>query len=105
MLPPQTQRAAAHPLRRAAQSRTALLLVVNHGAAPYLQRGVSLRFLSLLPQEDEIVYPPCTYLRPTGRTALIELGEVSELGDGSRAARGGETLRWEVVEVETVFGS
>ena len=79
-----------------AQSRTALLLLVNPNG-PYLQQGVSLRFLSLIPQEDEIVYPPCTYLRPTGRTALIELGDASVTGvDG---------LRLEVVEMETVFGS
>ena len=86
---------------RFAQSRTALLLVVN-ARGSYLQRGVSLRFLSMLPQEDEFVYPPCTYLRPTGRTALIELGE---LGEGPVVPDGEGPLHWEVVEVETVFGS
>ena len=58
-----------------ATSREPLLLLVT--AKTFLQRGASLDFLSCLPHEREVCYPPSTYLKPTGRTQHVELaGEV-----------------------------
>ena len=38
-----------------------------------LQRGADLQWLSVFPTEEEILYPPLTYLQPTGRTQVIEV--------------------------------
>ncbi len=38
-----------------------------------LQRGADLSFLSAAPTEAEVLFPPLTYLQPTGRTQTIEL--------------------------------
>jgi hypothetical protein len=38
-----------------------------------LQRGADLQWLSAFPAEEEILYPPLTYLQPTGRTQIIQL--------------------------------
>jgi hypothetical protein len=40
-----------------------------------LQRGADLEWLSAFPTEAEILYPPLTYLQPTGRTQVIEVGK------------------------------
>jgi hypothetical protein len=40
-----------------------------------LQRGAELQWLSAFPTEEEILYPPLTYLQPTGRTQVIEVGK------------------------------
>ena len=50
-----------------AHSRASLLLLVNTEGA-FMQRGASLVWLSTAPHERECVFPPCTYLKPTGRT-------------------------------------
>ena len=39
-----------------------------------LQRGADLQWLSAFPAEAEVLYPPLTYLQPTGRTQKLELG-------------------------------
>ena len=54
-----------------ATSREALVFLVT--AKTFLQHGASLDFLSCLPHEREVCYPPATYLKPTGRTQLMEL--------------------------------
>jgi hypothetical protein len=38
-----------------------------------LQRGADLQWVSAFPSEAEILYPPLTYLQPTGRTQVIKL--------------------------------
>jgi hypothetical protein len=38
-----------------------------------LQRGADLQWLSVFPAEAEILFPPLTYLQPTGRTQAVEL--------------------------------
>jgi hypothetical protein len=40
-----------------------------------LQRGAELQWLSAFPAEAEILYPPLTYLQPTGRTQTIEIND------------------------------
>jgi hypothetical protein len=38
-----------------------------------LQRGAELEWLSAFPAEKEILFPPLTYLQPTGKTQVIEI--------------------------------
>lgn len=45
-----------------------LLRIVTENA---LQRGASVKFLSCFPGEDEILYPPLTYMQPTGRIQVV----------------------------------
>ena len=54
----------------------ALLLKVR--TKSFMQRGASLSYLSAFPAESEILYPPLTYLKPTGRTMEVH-------GDGTGA--------------------
>ena len=46
----------------------------------FMMRGASLRYLSAFPQEEEILYPPLTYLQPTGPPVEVRV----ELDDGTR---------------------
>ena len=61
---------------RFATSRSSLLFLIT--ARSFMQRGASLRFLSCFPSESEYAYPPCTYLRPTGRWQRVELSDMSQ---------------------------
>ena len=38
-----------------------------------MQRGADLKFLSAFPAESEYLYPPLTFLRPTGKHAEISI--------------------------------
>jgi hypothetical protein len=38
-----------------------------------LQRGADLEWLSAFPTEAEILFPPLTYLQPTGKTQVVEI--------------------------------
>jgi hypothetical protein len=40
-----------------------------------LQRGTNLAWVSAFPCDAEVIYPPLTYLQPTGRTQVIEFGD------------------------------
>ena len=42
-----------------------------------LQRGADLKWVSAFPSEAEILYPPLTYLQPTGRTQVVEVNGCS----------------------------
>ena len=42
-----------------------------------LDRGASMAFVSAFPQEAEYLYPPLTFMQPTGRTETVEVGECS----------------------------
>ena len=55
-----------------------------------MERGVDLSFLSCFPAEAEHLFPPLTYLCPTGNTQRVALADGSEV---------------EVVEVEPTFGT
>mmetsp|Transcript_9652 Transcript_9652/g.29898 ORF Transcript_9652/g.29898 Transcript_9652/m.29898 type:complete len:201 (+) Transcript_9652:702-1304(+) len=39
----------------------------------FMQYGAELRWLSAFPEEEEVLYPPLTYLQPTGRTQTLQL--------------------------------
>ena len=69
-------------------SRNALVQVIN--ARTFMQRGADLAWLSTAPHEQEYLYPPCTYLKPTGKVQDVSLGE---------------GLRCTVIEVSPHMGS
>jgi len=62
-----------------------LFKVATHG---FIDRGADLRFLSAFPNEAEFLYPPLTYLRPTGKRDTICIGQ------------GSEKVEYTVIEVE-----
>ena len=55
----------------------------------FMDQGVSIAYLSCFPTEDEMLYPPLTYLRPRGEPKSLRVGEVD----------------FTLVAVEPVFGS
>ena len=45
---------------------------------PYMcPSGADISFLSAFPTEKEVLYPPLTFLRATGQTQKIEIGDGS----------------------------
>lgn len=55
-------------------SSTALLLKLATASA--MERGSDISFLSAFPGEAEVLFPPLTYLRPTGNVAKdLQVGE------------------------------
>ena len=44
-------------------------------AENYIKGWFFIDFLSCLPHEREVCYPPCTYLKPTGRTQRVEMSD------------------------------
>lgn len=42
-----------------------------------LQFGADLKWLSAFPNEAEVVYPPLTYLQPTGRMQMVKAGDLT----------------------------
>ena len=71
-----------------AAARNALVQVIT--TKTFMQRGADLAWLSTAPHEQEYLYPPCTYLKPTGRVQRVELTDA---------------LRCVVVEVAPHMGS
>ena len=58
-------------------SRQSLLFkIVSHG---FMTMGADVRWLSAFPDEEEIVYPPLTYLKPTGRQQEVEVERDGQL--------------------------
>ena len=63
--------------------------------AGFMERGASLRWVSAFPDEDEVLYPPLTYLQPTGRKEQVTVKQP-----------GGEAVvDFRVVEVAPHFAS
>jgi len=58
-----------------AQSGSSLLLKLRTHS--FLQRGVSLEFLTAFPGEEEFLFPPLTCLTPTGRRMVVTKGSVT----------------------------
>ena len=57
----------------------------------WLSVGVNVQWLSAFPEERELIYPPLTFLQPTGRSETLEV------------VRHGEPLSITVVEVRPVI--
>ena len=56
---------------RYALSRRSLLFRVT--APSFMQAGADLSFVSAFSAEQEMLYPPGTYLRPTGQDQIVDL--------------------------------
>ncbi|KOO32590.1 hypothetical protein Ctob_010286 [Chrysochromulina tobinii] len=46
-------------------------LLVKLRTDSFVERGASIQFLSAFPAEEEVLYPPLTFLRPTGKSTTI----------------------------------
>jgi hypothetical protein len=57
----------------------------------FMTTGADVHWLSAYPEEAEVLFPPLTYLQPTGRTETVTI------------RRGGEELSFTVVEVHPQF--
>ena len=55
-----------------AASSQALLFKVK--SEDFMNRGIDISWLSAFPEERESLYPPLTYLRPTGRRETVKVG-------------------------------
>ena len=67
-------------MRRYALGDSSLLFKLR--ADSFMDRGADIAFLSAFPSEREYVYPPLTYLKPTGKLETIHVA-AGEVGDGS----------------------
>ena len=59
----------------------------------FLQLGADLQWLSVFPGEDEILYPPLTFLKPTGNVEQVETTDCD-----------GESVSFLVIEVQPTIG-
>ena len=50
-------------------------LVLRLKVDNFMQFGADVQWLSAFPAEAEVVFPPLTYLQPTGRTQILEVGD------------------------------
>jgi len=57
----------------------------------FLAVGAELQWLSAFPGEAEVLYPPLTYLKPTGKTSTVDVDHE------------GQRISFTVVEVEPVL--
>lgn len=39
----------------------------------FMERGADLEWISCFPEERECLFPPCTFLSPTGRTQKLKM--------------------------------
>lgn len=63
------------------------LLFVLHTDS-FMARGADIAYLSCFPNEAEYLFPPLTYLRPTGKAEVLNLDEIMTL-----RTRGGVVIR------------
>ena len=71
-------------------------LILKIRTASFMQRGASISFLSAFPAESEYLYPPLTFLKPTGRKDEVVV--TPHIWGG-----GGVAAKFTVIEVEPVF--
>ena len=82
--------------------RAALLFKLRTNT--FMGRGASLRFVSAFPDEDECLFPPLTYLKPTRKAPVtVTLGGENGAGAAGAAANGGR-LVVTVIEVVPHLG-
>ena len=62
--------AVAYAVRNSQTLRSLLFRIVTDNN---LQRGADLQWLSMFPGEAETLYPPLTYLQPTGRRQVVKV--------------------------------
>ena len=87
--PMSTTTSLAVAVRYSASRCSVLLQLITDS---FRDRGANLRWISAFPGEDEVLYPPLTYLAPTGRRQVVE---------GEGAAKG---VSFTIIEVHPSFG-
>jgi len=55
-------------------STTAHALLFKLRTDSFMQRGASIQFLSAFAVEEEVLYPPLTFLKPTGKKMILPFG-------------------------------
>ena len=78
-------------LEYSAGAQTRLILKI--ATSSFMDRGAALKYLSAFPAEEEFLYPPLTYLKPTGQQEVVTVPI-----DGAK-------VTFHVVEVTPRFGS
>lgn len=68
----------------------------------FMTIGADISFLSCFASEREYVFPPLTYLQPTGRPKEV-VSITPSSSDGASASEQSETLVFQIVEVEPVM--
>ena len=61
-------------VRYSASQSSVLLRMVTKS---FIERGADISYLSAFPGEAEVLFPPLTYLKPTGRTEEVATGDAS----------------------------
>ena len=59
----------------------------------FIKCGADISYLSAFPAEQEFLYPPLTFLKPTGRSEVVKV--TPHVWGG-----GGSTVQFTVIEVE-----
>jgi hypothetical protein len=70
-------------------ARSAQPVLIKLRTDSFMARGADISFLSAFPGERETLFPPLTYMRPTGKLEQVQVGKRS----------------FTVVEVKPHFGS
>ena len=52
-------------------------LLLKLKVSNFMQMGANLKWISAFPNEAEVLFPPLTYLHPTGRKQHIVVGKYS----------------------------
>ena len=58
---------------KAANSRSQTALIFKCRTDSFMSRGASIEFLSVFPGESEVLFPPLSYLNPTGKQKTVYL--------------------------------
>ena len=69
-----------------------------------MERGADIAFLSAFPGEREVLFPPLTYLKPTGRQTVLKFDAVEAEGPAEQG-HGQPQATCTVVEVTVAFPS
>jgi hypothetical protein len=98
-------------------SASANSLLFKFRVDSFMQRGANLQWLSAFPKERETLYPPLTYLKPTGKTQVVEVPVRARVGahedsaspghasTTSHAAPNEVVVKYTVVEIVPHFPS
>ena len=86
-------------LRYSAGVRTRLLFKVATDG--FMERGADVQYLSTFPAEAEFLYPPLTYLKPTGEIERVEV----EMNVGLVGMKTASKVTFTVIEVAPHFAS
>jgi hypothetical protein len=75
-------------------------LVLKLRTTSFMERGADISFLSAFPGEMECLFPPLTYLKPTGRREVFVMGDAQP-----DATEDSTSAQCTVVEVTVAFPS